>query len=337
MESTLYPKITNRITDVLRDLDRALYPNVSPRIIPLVGTVKLHGTHADIVIRGDNSIALQSRNRTSLSLEADNYKFAQFMWVLQPQILNLKQQYHARYTELNPGGPAMDPEFPLIIAGEWIGQGIQTGVAIAQLSPRFVIVSAAINGSWLPDNDYADIHNEATGIYNISRGGFFHNYLDRNDVEASKEKLQVLANDIEKKCPFGESFGIHGVGEGVVWKLRNHSGDPKFWFKVKGPKFSTSSMPKMSKIQDPTVEGKKAQAREFTEAIVTARRLEQGLEYLEEMGVNRDQNGMGVFLKWVVNDCLTEEKREMQERGIGVKMLSKEINSKAKAWYSKKL
>jgi len=113
--------------------------------IPIAGTVKLHGTHADIIVSHNDRITFQSRNKPNLLATADNHGFATAMAVKHATILSLRSQFIARWKELNPFED-QDPELPVTIAGEWIGERIQKGVAIAELSKRFVIISAKING-----------------------------------------------------------------------------------------------------------------------------------------------------------------------------------------------
>ena len=83
-----------------------------------------------------------------------------------------------------------------MFAGEWIGEKIQKGVAIAKLSRRFVIVSMKVNGRWVPDSLYMDIEAPAEGIYNIARGGFYNAYMHGNDLEVSVKELGDLAEEV---------------------------------------------------------------------------------------------------------------------------------------------
>lgn len=71
----------------------------------------------------------------------------------------------------------------------------------------------------------------------------------------------------------------------------------------------------------------------FAKAIVTEVRLEQGWECLGQ----KDESGLGVFLKWIINDCLVEEKREMEEMRIGKSKLNPAIVGIAKPWYLAKI
>lgn len=242
--STLYPKISGKHADFIANIEyhrenSPTFPKDATNI-PLVGTVKLHGTHNDIVIHADNTIQLQSRNVANLGLENDSYNFAKIMIPLRPEILILKKRIHSRFKERNPG-VAIEDEQPLIIAGEWIGPGVQKAVAISELPKRLlVIISLCINGKWQPDEDYADISHPEVGIYHVSRGGWYRGSIPLGDVEQMKaalETLQPFGDEVERECPFGKTFGLIGQGEGIVFKptLGTLGEDARFWLKVKGP------------------------------------------------------------------------------------------------------
>jgi hypothetical protein len=343
MESTLYPKITNKLGDVRQLLvkvgavtvhggegeDNAV-ATYSPDTLEIVGTVKLHGTHADIVVHADNSITYQSRNQQTLTKQRDNCGFVAAMEGQATAILRIRDRYCERFRELNPATP-IDTAIPLILAGEWIGQGIQKKVAITQLPRTFVTISASINGTWLPDTDYADIHDEEHNIYHISRGGFYHTTLNLNRLPESLKTLNEFTAKVEKECPFAATFGIHGKGEGIVWKFSLYPSLPTLWFKIKAAEFLATSS--RSTPADPARIAKMGKAAAFAERVVTEVRLEQAWDYLAEMGITRDKKAIGQFLKWICNDVQVEERTEIEVGGIDGKVLNKEIGVLAKPWY----
>ena len=346
--STLFPKITGKIGDLVKDYNFTLYKlreetgtDTSPTaqnldtILKLIGTVKLHGAHADIVIHSDNTMQLQSRNVTGLSREKDLYNIAKSILSLEAEVLDLKKRYRERFMELNPGVEIKE-EFSTIIAGEWIGPGIQKGVAISDLPRKyFVILSVSINNAWLPNEPYADIHSEAVGIYNISRGGFYHEELVFNDVKESREKLHTHTLAVEKECPFAKTFGISGVGEGIVWKAEHPLGsDARFWLKTKGLQHQVTNTERLRNKPGGT---ELENAKNFAEAAVTVNRLEQGWAYLEEMGIERDMKGIGAFMKWVIHDVEVEERTEIEEMLINQALLKKTMTAMCKSWYMKRL
>ena len=147
--STLYPKI-HKLSDFVHHLKKTQNGVLYPTWIALTGTVKLRGTHADIVFPSVNSndFRLQSRNRVRIVPgKEDNAGFAQFIQdVPRKRILALRDRIVSRHTELHPGD-AVHGE--IIVAGEWCGQGIQKGVALSQIPKFLAIISVQIKGKWL--------------------------------------------------------------------------------------------------------------------------------------------------------------------------------------------
>ncbi|KAI9713112.1 MAG: hypothetical protein M1820_001097 [Bogoriella megaspora] len=345
---TLYPKITGKQNEFVARLGKLGF---RPGTIELIGTVKLHGAHADIVIDSQEDIRFQSRNALSIDPGNDNYGFVASMRPFTNKLLDLKNQYHARYAQLNPQTP-IDPQYPLIIGGEWIGRGIQKNVAISGLNRSFVIISVNVNGTWQPDELYADVQDESAGIYNISRGGFYYQSLSldppgdklRLKGTASFAAMQETTDAIDKVCPFASSFDITGTGEGIVWKPRYppFSADPKLWYKTKGRTHlgvQTSRKAKSAKqVEQVTAkEPALARAQAFAERAVTERRLEQGMEYLQEKGLRMEQNNDPLFTLWVRNDVLIEEKMDIEEAGIDKKFLCLEVGRIAHEYFLERL
>jgi hypothetical protein len=228
-ESTLYPKITTHVGEIimaLKDIKRdpeSPEKEVGIEAIPIVGTVKLHGTHADILVYGDGRIVFQSRNIVGLQVNKDNAGFASTMSQKTKAILRLRDLFVLRYRELNSDA-TLDPTQPVLIAGEWIGESIQKDVAISRLSKRFVIISVNINGQWQKDSNYGGIALANHDIYNISRAGVFHQTLYPEDMQRTTNELEALAEQVAAQCPFAATFNLQGEGEGIVWK----PADPPF-------------------------------------------------------------------------------------------------------------
>jgi hypothetical protein len=344
-KSNLYPKITNHIREIIKKLNhlhRDLNaPDVEPTLppIPIIGTVKLHGTHADILVSPlpSNTIIFQSRNNPNLLPTADNHAFATTMSAKSSTILNLRDQYIARWKSLSPTA-TLNPDMPITIAGEWIGPKIQKGVAISQLSNRLVIISVKINGSWVRDSDYADIEAPDDDIYNISRGGFYHATLYPQDPQQTMPELEALAEKIAGNCPFAASFGVQGEGEGLVWKLANdeYVGDAELWFKTKGGRFAPTFTPAPKKPAVDMAE-KAEQAQALAKAWCSEQRLEQGWDYLREMGKDRGMKSIGEFLKWVQRDVFGEEKGFIEGNEVDESALKVAIVGVAKPWYLERM
>lgn len=139
------------------------------------------------------------------------------------------------------------------------------------------------------------------------------------------DELEVLTERIAAHCPFADSFGITGEGEGLVWKLVPYISDSSLWFKTKGGRFKPTFTPAPKKPPVDKAERQEA-AKALADAWCSEQRLEQGCDDTREKGKEHNMEGIAAFLKWVQLDILTEEKRYITE-------LRKEIIEKAKPWY----
>src|SRR5438045_2603770 len=75
------------------------HKEVAPGAIKLIGTVKLHGSHADIVVHWDGTIVLQSRHKI-ITPQSDNHECAKTLSPLSAQILGLRDQFVERFEHL---------------------------------------------------------------------------------------------------------------------------------------------------------------------------------------------------------------------------------------------
>jgi hypothetical protein len=192
-------------------------------ILPLhfTGTVKLHGTHGDIVRFNDGHVNFQSRNRI-LSIDDDNIGFATFI-TERDKIIN------ALFDKiiLIHG----DPENHIMISGEFCGGNIQNKVILTKLPRMFVIFGICIDDIHLDMELFRNVFDETANIYNILQFPTYNVTMDfRNSSEAEKI-MTKYTNEVEKECPVGKHFGFSGIGEGIVWISKD---EKDCWFKTKG-------------------------------------------------------------------------------------------------------
>lgn len=250
-------------------------------------------------------------------------------------LLRLRDLYVARWKLLNPKS-VIDPTHPVLIAGEWVGEKIQKDVAVSQLSKRFVMISVNINGRWQKDQDFSGISLSNHDIYNVARAGVYHATLYPDDLERTVAQVEPIAEDIATRCPFAETFGIIGAGEGLVWKCAapHLNSDPALWFKTKGGKFKpTYARPPKKSVSFDTVEEQRKIAAVVAQIWCSEQRLEQGLDILREKSIARNLRGLGDYLKWIQNDILVEEKGYIQQQKVDEATLKIEIAKIAKSWY----
>lgn len=315
------------------------YNKVSPEKWPtelnLRGTVKLHGTHADIVYTRCQDedgkpcyrVHYQSRNRV-LSIGYDNCGFAKFMENLP---IHVKENLFLKATK-----HAQDEVSELMIAGEFCGSNVQKGIALTRLPLMFVIFAIQINGNWTDITMHADVEDPPSRIYNICRGGVYRLKMDINDSEEVVSRLSTITSEVERECPFAKSLGISGIGEGVVWVCEEHCNQVKYWFKVKGDEHSVSKVKTLKTLS----EKERAQLKdiaEFVKQAVQEARLRQGFDYLREMNLPEDIKSIGSYIKWVVEDVLKEEKDTIEELKLDVCRVKKAITVLAGGFYKEQI
>jgi hypothetical protein len=224
----------------------------------------------------NDHIVFQSRNIVGLETSKDNAGFATAMSQKSKAHLRLRDLYIVRFQKLNPSA-SIDLDLPILIAGEWIGTGIQKDVAIAQLSKRFVILSVYINGQWQKDSDFGGIALPNHDIYNISRAGYFQRILDPEDPERTITELGPLAEQVAKQCAFAATINIHGEDQGIVWKpaLPLFNSNPELWFKTKGGRFK-STFARAPRQYPETAEQNRQAAATVAKVWCDERRLQQG-------------------------------------------------------------
>jgi hypothetical protein len=285
------------------------------------GTVKLHGTNSAVTYDlRDGTVRYQSRNR-ELTLTDDNAGFCAWASQHEEEFKAILQTY-----------ATSDQPF-VAIYGEWCGGSIQSNVAINQLDKRFVAFAICTvdttddqNRTWHPMFEtIATIDGTDTIItlHEIT--------VDVDSTEETQDHLDHFVTLVEAECPYGKANGVTGVGEGIVWVAYDENDNimcSEYWFKTKGEKHSKSKV-KVAKIVDTTL---LVPHQEFTEAVVTEGRLEQGWAYLAEMNHPQDRSSTSHFLRWFIGDVMAEEADLMEEKQVTQKDMNKLVATPARNW-----
>lgn len=306
------------------------------------GTVKLHGTHADVVLNADGSIHYQSRNNI-ITIEKDNVGFAAF--ASQIDFKYLFDLIQDTTKQIDPNRSVNS----IMISGEYCGGNIQKGVALCKLPKMFVIYGIKIGdkyaSDWVNIDQYRNVKLENKQIYHIL--DFQHWIMDidfninSENLVKAKESLEKITDEVSKECPVGKHFGVSGIGEGVVWQCIGINGaedkynlvlNKDMTFKVKGDEHQVVRAPKaeidMQLVSD---------INEMCDFVVTNARLAQGIEYLKEQHIALDNKATGVYVKWINSDVMKEEADRIKASGFvdnKLKMLIKSINKKALQYYN---
>ncbi|CAF2055976.1 unnamed protein product [Rotaria magnacalcarata] len=320
--------------------------------LKFIGTVKLHGTNSAIGYHKDLGHWLQSRNNILTPLR-DNAGFALNMDHLADQLLH---EY------ILPASSTIREYYEqgrkIVVYGEWCGGNIQKNVAISGLTKMFVIFKIRIveeikttvkekneqddtgenktkikkHSVWIDPKEWSNVKWHKKSIYNIYDFPTYEIDIDFNSPLLSQNKLIEITEEVERQCPVGTYFKQIGIGEGVVWTEweKTRGG---VTFKVKGEKHSVSKV----KTLAPVDAEKLANLQEFVEYACTENRMHQGLDYLRELQITIEMKNIGIFLKWLINDIIKEEKDTMEESNIDPKDVGRGLQMKAKTWFQRNL
>jgi hypothetical protein len=293
------------------------------------GTVKLHGSNAGVRVPRSGEIFPQSRNR-SLTLESDNFGFAAFALTHEAAIRELADAIKRRVGLHD-----------VTLFGEWIGPGVQKGVAIAQLPARqWVLFAAAATGLGTPV--YLDLDTcgrpcaPDAGIHNVLEAEHVTISIDLTSpasCSAAMDTINAATERVENACPWAARFGLEGIGEGLVWTPAGGYDDPGLCFKSKGVKHKgehkgprASAPARMTAEQFATIDA-------FVAARVDGERVAQGIDHVRELGKPIDMTSTGAFLVWISGDIFAECQAEILAMGVDTARLHKAITAAAaQAW-----
>ncbi len=287
------------------------YPTLSFRV-----TCKCHGTNSSVCLyRGTENnpdyYEFQSRERV-LSIKQDN---AGFMLAM----------LNKPYQKLFDGIVFKDH---CVIYGEWIGKGIQRGVAISQLpDKKFIIFAVKIDDVYQDMENYKHLQDNDNGIYNILQFPYEYIDIDFENPEYAQNKIVEMTLAVEDECPVGKYFNINGIGEGIVVEHQSDFG--RLIFKSKGLKHSVSKTKTLAPVDTEALEGMK----EFIEYAVTENRMQQGIDKMIEMNIPLQLKSTSDYLRWVYNDVVKEEQDTIIKNQIDMKKLGSAVSAKARIYW----
>jgi len=304
----------------LDDEGNAIFEHTSAYpVLKFVGTVKMHGTNAAVVMDKDRNIQVQSRSR-HITVESDNAGFAAFV------------------EGINSFSGTLAFPTNCVVFGEFCGGNIQKGVALNGIDKMFVVFAAKNleTDKWFNITEYDMFADNLTllnehNIYHIGQFPTYEIEIDFNKPELAQEKLAKITEAIETECPVGKHFGVSGIGEGAVWSNKDDTSS-EFKFKVKGSAHSVSKVKTLAAVDIEHINT----VREFVEMTVTTQRLEQGIEVMKERGLPIERKTTGDFLRWLVGDILSEELDLLTGNGLCAKDVGGQISNAARPyWFSR--
>ena len=175
-----YPD-TKHFRDVVRQAGYD-YENNLPTDLLFRGTVKVHGTHADVIFLPNKNHQLQSRNRI-ITVAADNNGFARWLGERDFQPL-LQQVTDATKVDL--------ADKSVMIAGGFCGKGVQTGAAVCEVEKFYMIFSIKIGNVWQDLAKFEHARLPDARIFNAREFGNYDTTIDLGMSASEYTRLQQV-------------------------------------------------------------------------------------------------------------------------------------------------
>ena len=327
-------KYTSTHPEILNDQSRVRYRC----------KVKLHGMNHAVQVHADGRVIPQSRT-TELSVENDNAGFAK--WV-------------KSHEDLWTAGEIIKD---MVVFGEWIGPGVQKGVACSEIPKKCFAVFAARSFDetifmveprelsmlvcGIPDTHVIPWHEDTGGEIAMSLQGKMMPTetiidLDQEDEVLAPivERINLRVAYVEKVDPWVEAvFGIKGTGEGLVFYPYSdaHQGYTNFTnlcFKAKGEKHKNIATAKPAQLNAESA----ASVEDFVNLVLTLPRLEQGATAVVSGGqpiamLTYETKLTGNFVKWIATDVQKETQDELTASNLKWDQVLKPLSEKARNWY----
>lgn len=257
--------------------------------------VKLHGTNAAVRVSMDGTVTAQSRTNI-ITPESDNAGFAR--WVKNNEeawrnAFKVESKFDGAVHYLNA-----------IVYGEWIGPGIQKGVAVSEIPKKsFAVFALRFMDKDEDPGDMLMVEPDRIEMYGLHKipdtyilpwySHPCHHGCDTNitnlltidwkqtDEELSKTIAPVndWVAEVEANDPWVQAtFGVKGTGEGLVFYPMSeaHKGSMESFtnlcFKAKGEKHKNIATAKPVQVSAEAA----ASLDAFVSMVLTEARLEQG-------------------------------------------------------------
>jgi len=232
------------------------------------------------------------------------------------------------------------------VFGEWCGKGIQKRTAVSMCDRKIFAVFAVQFGGESGKLAKLEIHPDKIAEFLPKHPDIFVlpfygepivlDFGDRTQLESAVEILNQAVNTVETVDPWvKETFGIEGIGEGLVLfpesnELAERLSYAELLFKAKGEKHQAVKTKQPVQI-DPEVA---KSLDDFVNIVVTPARLEQGVT---EVGCNQfEMAKIGAFLQWFTADVQKESAAELEAAQLTWKDVNKAVMNAAKKWYQEK-
>jgi len=302
---------------------------------------KLHGQNHAVQVHEGGSVIAQSRT-TELSITKDNEGFAK--WV----------DANDNYWSCINGNTIIPGSGGWIVYGEYVGPGIQRGVALAELPKKVFAVFAARP---LDGNDALMVHPDLLrqlvhGVPDTYVIDWYQDLMEetlltvRFEIDWSMpdgplslitSQINEMVANVEKEDPWVKvNFGIVGTGEGLVFYpvSEEHTGYANFCnltFKAKGEAHKNIKTAKPAQVNPEAA----ANVDAFVSMVLTEARLNQGAQAVQvkDSSTLFEPKQTGEFVKWISIDVQKEAQDELEASQLEWKQVQKSLTEKARQWY----
>jgi hypothetical protein len=358
-----FPSIESYRKVIAQVKKQAKYYQENMPVVRYEGRVKVHGVNMSVAMLGEYKLNpkmwVQSRNQilTMFDHPALCFGFRPFFKKSRRFFEEMFNLVHGEYMGHLPYGN----NTITVIYGEWAGKDVLGGSAMAQVEQAFLVFGVAFylaectddeslrkSQVWLDNDTVRSIvftvrhlfGSKAPRIYSIDAFKKWSVDIDFGRPEEIQTRLVEITQEVENECPVANTFGVAGIGEGVVWSP--NTGDVPRWlrscerelvFKVKGAAHSPTHVKVMAA---PNPE-KLASVKDFVTATVTEVRLQQGLEYMKSSGILVIKANTSAFVKWVCGDIIKEEKDVIEASGLDLKEALRFASREAMIWYKERV
>lgn len=284
--------------------------------------VKMDGTNFMVTSLGDE-IWCSSR-RKLITVAEDNLGSAKFA---------SKRDFGPLFAQVR-AILGIDTSTAVVLAGEFVGKKIQSGVGLNELSKRFVLfgVATKVPGqrteTWhiWDKARFAQVKSKEQAIYNILDFQSFRLEVDLADatsIQAANKLVATKVRDVCAACPVAAKFGVNGAGEGWVLTLVEVDGVP---VKEEGLKFKAKGTKHAVVVPNIDLSEIKS-SNELVDKICPFGRLNQALHEA------KPQKDREAFLQHVVKDCFEEEDDTIAEAKVNPDELRVSLRTHAGAYW----
>lgn len=312
------------------DPQRPRFFNEDDEGFDLVGTVKMHGSNMSVALSPETGLYAQSRNLVLTAERPDPFGFYQFVQERQDAILRLMTEHflaHGGGLCFHPDDRD-EPSTHMVMYGEWVGPGVQSGVGLAGLKEKWWVPFCYTNDhrTFYPVNPTRRDDLRIAGIRAIVPAHVVRYEWSRPMLALDAIKARV--QEVEDDCPVARVLGAEGIGEGLVYAAGYQDWT---WFKAKGRKHTEHKVRGIdnAKARDNTA------ASAFVNEHLTLERLAGAYATLREVhgGLGRDHT------REFMGACLTDFVDETQHLfdGLDERAVRKAAGAVAAQYYLARL